>query len=135
MGEFADDAIDAGMAEWEDDGFACFPRRRTPRTEYDTFEYDHIVTETNKAWLLAASAKAQTWWPKSQCTIDEEFKFIVAPRWLVNEKIRQAVEESPHEHTDEKFHEECLRCRSEQKYNGLELSCCTLNIGDSNERK
>jgi hypothetical protein len=47
--------------------------------------FDKIIRETQDAWLLDTGDE-KVWFPKSQCTLDEDEKIIEVPEWLAIEK-------------------------------------------------
>jgi len=48
-------------------------------------EYIRIVTQTHLAWLLETT-EGNIWFPKSECTIDEDNQVLELPEWLAYEK-------------------------------------------------
>lgn len=51
----------------------------------ETIDYDHLVTETSSAWLLEID-EDRIWFPKSECSIDEDEHTLTGPEWLLTEK-------------------------------------------------
>jgi hypothetical protein len=55
-------------------------------------EYDEVVRETDKAWLLLMTwvdDDFTMWVPKEPCYLDTKRKYIVMPHWLVERKAEE----------------------------------------------
>jgi hypothetical protein len=50
--------------------------------EIDCIEFSHIKKETDKAWLVVMTGKAEIWFPKSKCWIIGNK--VDLPIWLRN---------------------------------------------------
>lgn len=48
--------------------------------------YDEVVIETDKAWLVRIDKDEDIWLPKSQCEMDEDAKNLMVAEWLAIEK-------------------------------------------------
>jgi len=55
--------------------------------ESDEYDYDEIIAETDAAWCLRMSDTGEgTWFPKSQCEIDDHNMVVEVPNWLAEKK-------------------------------------------------
>ena len=54
--------------------------------ELHAVDYEKILIETQKAWLVGISDDFEVWLPKSECKLDNENNIIYIPFWLVSEK-------------------------------------------------
>jgi len=60
------------MSDYEDD------------QEFDSYEVDEFIHETDKAWLLDVEG-LEDWFPKSVCEYEGEGSVLI-PRWLAKKK-------------------------------------------------
>ena len=54
--------------------------------EGERIEYEKIITETKKAWLLKIERDVEVWLPKTECEIDTTDNTILVPLWIISEK-------------------------------------------------
>ena len=57
-------------------------RRRNHQIKYDTYEYNKIIHETPKSWLLEMTGGAKRWLPKSKCHVTGFIVYV--PSWLTS---------------------------------------------------
>lgn len=100
MGEYADIAIDQGLAEYDnyeddddcDDGNLSSPRRRTRKFEFECVDIIQRTGETEKAFKMIVKTKNgkefESWFPKSQISVQEKTGFICLPVWLLDLKLQ-----------------------------------------------
>lgn len=67
-------------------GCLCYSNNKIKRTfifnSHKKIEYDKLLHETEKSYLLFNELKGETWIPKSKSIIDVENKCIRIEKWL-----------------------------------------------------
>ena len=48
----------------------------------DFKDYNEIVVETPKAWLLDIVDDKERWFPKNICELDKGAQWLILPQWL-----------------------------------------------------
>jgi hypothetical protein len=108
MGEYAEDTASRDFENHLDELMNSFPEDYEPGPDDisshrgkrsssrsadpdDELCYEEIITQTDKAWLLKMDVGTEIWWPKSQCTLDEEECMIFVPHWLVLKKTEEGL--------------------------------------------
>ena len=54
--------------------------------EPTTVEFEEVIGETEKAWLLGMPDGEEIWFPKSQCKLRRRSRSLTLPVWLASAK-------------------------------------------------